>query len=73
MDFRRQLRWKMVENTLDEETEAWGVDVRQLRARRGALRYHKLVTAPKYCGKWLVGENKWWRFKQPHQKQICKK
>ena len=60
----------MVENTLDEETEAWGVDVRQLRARRGALRYHKLVTAPKYCGKWLVGENKSRRGKLSYLKQI---
>ena len=48
----------MVENTLDEETETGWVDVRRLRARRGALRVHELVTAPKDCVKWLVDYNK---------------
>ena len=60
----------MVENTLDEETEAGWVDVRRLRARRGDLRVHELVTAPKDCGKWLVDYNKLRRVKQPYQKQI---
>ena len=32
---------------------------------------HELVTARKYCGKWLVDENKWMGVKQPYQKQIC--
>ena len=68
-DFRRQLGWEMVENTLDEETEAGGVDGRRLRARKGALGDHELVAAPTYCGKWLVDENKWRRVKQPNQKQ----
>ena len=61
----------MAENTLDEETQAGGVDGRRLRARREALGYHEIVTAPKYCGKWLIDENKWWRVKQSYQKQIC--
>ena len=61
----------MVENTLDEETEAGGVDGRRMRARRGALGDHELVIAPKYCGKWFVDDNKWRRFKQPYQKHIC--
>ena len=47
LDFRRQLGWEMVENTLDEETKYGGVDGRQLRARRGTLEYHELVTDPK--------------------------
>ena len=51
----------MVENTVDEETEAGGVDGIRLRARRGALKDHELVIAPKYCGKWIVDENKWRR------------
>ena len=42
-----------------------------MRDRRGALGDHELVTSPKYCGKWLVDENKWWRVKQTYQKQIC--
>ena len=46
------------------------VDERWLIARRGTLSYHDLVTAPKYCGKWLVDENKWRRVKQTYQKQI---
>ena len=61
----------MVENTLDEETEAGGVHRRRLRARRGNLGDHELVTAPKYCGKRLVDENKWRRVKQSYQKQVC--
>ena len=60
----------MVENTFDEDTEAGGVDIRRLIARRGTLGEHELVTAPKYCGKWLVDENKWRRVKQLYQKQI---
>ena len=47
------------------------VDGRRLGARRLDLGGHELVTAPKYCGKWLVDENKWRRVKQPYQKQIC--
>ena len=61
----------MVEETLDEETKAYGVNGGRLRTRRGTLREHELVTATKYCGKWLVDENKWRRVKQPYQKQIC--
>ena len=61
----------MVDNTLDEETKAGGADGRRLRARRGDLVDHELVTSPKYCGKWLVDENKWWRVNHPYQKQIC--
>ena len=72
MDFWRQLGWDMVENTLDKVTEAWGVEGRRLRARRGAFGDHELVTAPKYYGKLLVDKNKWQRVKQPYQKQICK-
>ena len=56
LDFWSQLGWEMDENTLDEETEAGGAGGRQLR--RGTLGDHELVTAPKYCGKWLVDENK---------------
>ena len=41
----------MVDKTLDEETEAGGVDGIRLRERRGGLKYHDLVIAPKYCGK----------------------
>ena len=47
----------MVENTLDKVTEAWGVEGRRLRARRGAFGDHELVTAPKYYGKLLVDKN----------------
>ena len=68
--FRRQLGWEMVENTLDEETEAGGVGGRWLRSRRETLGDHELVTAPKYCGKCLVDENKWQKVKNPYQKQI---
>ena len=71
LDFWRHLVWEMVENTLDEETVAVGVYGRRLITRRGTLGDHKIVTAPKYCGKWFVDENKWWRVKQPYQKQIC--
>ena len=71
LDFWHHLGWKMVENTLDEEKEAGGVYVRHLRARMGNLEDHKIVTAPKYCGKWFVDENKWRRVKHPYQKQIC--
>ena len=48
-----------------------GVDGRRLRASRVTLGDHEIVTAPEYCGKWLVDENKWRRVKQPYQKQIC--
>ena len=58
---------------IDEYTEARGVGGRWMRARRGDLGYHELMTAPKYCGKWLVHENKWWRVKQPYQKKIFNK
>ena len=53
LNFQRHLGWYMVKNTLYEETEAGGVDGRQLRERRRTLRYHELVTAPKYCGNGL--------------------
>ena len=36
-----------------------GVYGRWMRARRGTLGDHDIVTASKYCGKWLVDENKW--------------
>ena len=55
----------MVENTLDEETETLGVYGIQLRASRGGLEDNQLVTAAKYCGKWLVDNNKLQRIKQP--------
>ena len=48
-----------------------GGDGIRLRARRGTLVDHDIVTAPKYCGKWLVDENKLRRVKQPYQNQIC--
>ena len=35
----------------------WGVDRILMRARRGTLGYHELVTAPKYCVKWIVDNN----------------
>ena len=71
LDFWHQLGWYMVENVLDEETEAVGVNRRRPRARRRALGDHELVTAQKYCGKCLVDENQWRRVKRPYQKQIC--
>ena len=40
----------MVENTVDEDTEAGGVNVRLMRARRGTMGDHDLVTAPTYFG-----------------------
>ena len=43
----------MVDNTLDEEEESNGVEGRRLRARRGTLGDHELVTTPKYCGNGL--------------------
>ena len=55
----------MVEETLYEETEAGGVYGRRLRSRRRTLGDNELVTAPKYCGKWLVDDNKSRRVKQP--------
>ena len=61
----------MVYNTLDEYTEAGGVDVRRSRARKGSLGYHENLIYPKDFVKWLVDENKWRRVKQPYQKQIC--
>ena len=66
LDFCHQLVWEMVENTIDEQTEAEGVDGIRMRERRGTLGYHELFTAPKYCRKWFVDENKWWRVKQPY-------
>ena len=71
LDFWRQLGWEMVENTLDGETEAREVNGRWLRVRRGTLEDHELLTAPKYCGKFLVDKNKWQRVKHTYQKQIC--
>ena len=71
LDFKRQLGCEMVEKKLDEETEAGGVNGRRLRERRGYLGDHELVTYPKYCGKWLVDENKLWRVNHPYQNQIC--
>ena len=49
LDFWRKLGWEMIENTLDEETEAGGVYGRRLRSRRGTLGDHELVIATKYC------------------------
>ena len=60
----------MVDITLDEETEAGGVYGRRMRASRGVLGDHELVTAPTYYVKWLVDENEWRRVKQTHQKHI---
>ena len=48
------LRWKMVDNTLDEETEAGGFDERCLIACRSTLGYHKLVKAQKCSGNGLL-------------------
>ena len=61
LNFWRQLVWEMAEKKIDEETEAGGVDSRRMRSRMGTLGDHELVTAPKYCGKWLVDENTWRR------------
>ena len=47
----------MVDNTLDEETEAGWVYERCLRASTGVLGDHDLVTVQKYCVKWLVDES----------------
>ena len=47
LDFWSQLEWYMIENKLDEDTEARRVDGRHLRARRGTLGDHEIVTAPK--------------------------
>ena len=58
LDFRHQLGLEMIENKIYEETKAGGVDGGRLRAQRGTLAYHELVTAPKYCGRWIVDENK---------------
>ena len=38
---------------------SWGGFGRRLRSRKGALGDHELVTAPKYCVKLLVDDNKW--------------
>ena len=35
LDFRHQLGWEMVDNTLDEDTEYGGADGRWLEKRRG--------------------------------------
>ena len=53
----------MVDNTLDEDTEAGGVEGRRPRERRGALGDHELLKYPTYCGKWLIDENKRQRVK----------
>ena len=63
LDFWRQFGWKMVENTLDAEEEVSGVEGIRPRARRGTSGDHELVTATKYCGKFLAEDNKWWRVK----------
>ena len=65
LDFWRHLVWEMVDNTLDEETESGGVNGRRPREMRRALGDHDLLTAPKYCGKCIVDENKWRRIKNP--------
>ena len=49
LDFLTQLVWKIVDNTLDEDTKAGRVDGRRPRARRGALGDHEILTSPKYC------------------------
>ena len=61
----------MIDNTLDEYTEAGRFDVRQPKARIGTLGEHEIVKDPKYFGKWLVDENKWQRVKNPYHNQIC--
>ena len=71
LGFRRHLAWEMVGNKLDEQPEAGESDGIRMISRRGILGYHEIVTAPTYCGKWLVDENKWRRVKHPYQKQIC--
>ena len=71
LDFWCQLGWEMVENTLEDEIDSGGIDRRRLLSRSGTLGDHELVTAPKYCGKWIVDENKWQRVNQTYQKQIC--
>ena len=71
LDFWRQLGWDMFDKTLYGKIEAGGVDGRRMGATREALRYHELVTAPKYCGKWIVDYNKWGSVKHTNQKQFC--
>ena len=66
LEFWHQLGWVMVENTLYEETEDGGVDGIRNRSNRGDLGDHELVTDPKYCGKWIIDENKWQRVNQPY-------
>ena len=61
----------MVENTLDENKDTGRVYGRLLRSKRGDLGDHELVTAPKYCEKWIVDRHRWWRVKQTYQKQLC--
>ena len=39
-----------------------------MRARRGTLGYHELVTDPKYFVKWLVDDNKWRSVKHPYKR-----
>ena len=66
-----QLGWTMVENTLYEQerdSKDYGIRIRE---KRGSSGDHELMTAPKYCVKWLVEENKWRRVKQTHQKKLC--
>ena len=71
LEFWHQLGWDMVENTLGKDTEAGRVDERRLVAMMWVLGYHEHVTDSKYCGKCLVGENKWRSVKQPYKKQLC--
>ena len=52
--FWSQLGWDMVENTLDEDTEAGGGWWKIYEIKEGALGDYEFVIAPKYCGKWLV-------------------
>ena len=37
----------------------------------GGLMGHDILRLPKYHGKWLAEENKWWRVKQIYQKHCC--
>ena len=66
LDFWHQLGWKMVDKKIGEDTDDGGVDGIKLIGRRGTLGDHAILTASKYCGKWLVDENKWRRSKQPY-------
>ena len=52
--FWRHLGWEMVENILDEDTEAEGVDGIRLKSTMGNLGDHEIVKAPKYYGNVLL-------------------